>query len=47
MVILSAPRVRRTTAQRIARVLIGAATVWLIIYGLSLIPYDILRAEGA
>jgi hypothetical protein len=45
MVIISAPRVKRTPAQRLARVLLGAAAVWLIIYGLSLIPYDILRAE--
>jgi hypothetical protein len=45
MVIISAPRVRRTPAQRMARILMGAAAVWLIIYGLSLIPYDILRAE--
>lgn len=44
MVYLSDPP-RRTPAQKRLRVLLGLAAVALIAWGLSSLPYDILRAE--
>lgn len=45
MVILSGNRVRRTPSQRLLRMVIGIAAVALIAYALSMVPYDVLRAE--
>ncbi|WP_285906300.1 DUF3592 domain-containing protein [Pseudodesulfovibrio pelocollis] len=45
MTFLSGNRVRRTPAMRVLRGVVGCAAVALIIYALSMVPYDILRAE--
>jgi hypothetical protein len=45
MVILSGTRPKRTPTQRIIRFLIGVTAIACIIFSLSLVPYDILRAE--
>lgn len=45
MVILSDNHVKRTPAIRLLRAAIGAAAVALIIWGVTIAPYDIMRAE--
>lgn len=45
MVFITSSHPKRTPAQKAARVVIGAMAVMLIVYLLSLVPYDILREE--
>lgn len=45
MVILSGNRPKRTPAIRLLRAVIGAAAVALILWGVAMAPYDIMRAE--
>ncbi|EGB16469.1 hypothetical protein DND132_3266 [Pseudodesulfovibrio mercurii] len=47
MVYLSGSAPKRTPRQRLIRILVGAAVVAFIVWGIAAIPYDILRAERA
>ena len=45
MVYLSGSRPKRSPGVRLARIIIGILAVVAIVYGLSALPYDVLRVE--
>ncbi len=45
MVFISGTRVKRTPLQRLLRRILGAATIFAIIWAIYSVPYDILREE--
>ena len=45
MVYLSGSRPKRSPAVRLARIITGILAVAAIVYGLSALPYDVLRVE--